>query len=124
MTITPVKNGAGDVTHFIAIKLDITERKRAEERICRLAQAVENSAELIAIADPDGRISLPTMLCFRPLGTRKPKLLESSLERRSSRATIRRLSMKKFEPVRSFGGVDGEANASAAARMIATFPYS
>ena len=57
MTITPVKNGSGDITHFIAIKLDITERKRADERICRLAQVVENSAELIAIGDPDGRIS-------------------------------------------------------------------
>jgi len=37
MTITPVKNAAGDITHFIAIKLDITERKTAEEQIRRLA---------------------------------------------------------------------------------------
>ena len=37
MTITPVKNGAGDITHFIAIKLDITERKLAEEQIRHLA---------------------------------------------------------------------------------------
>lgn len=42
--------------HFIAIKLDITERKLSEERICRLAQVVENSAEMIAIGDPEGRI--------------------------------------------------------------------
>lgn len=33
MTITPVKNGTGDITHFIAIKLDITERKRLEEQL-------------------------------------------------------------------------------------------
>ena len=37
MTITPVKNGAGDITHFIAIKLDISERKQAEEQIRRQA---------------------------------------------------------------------------------------
>jgi two-component system cell cycle response regulator len=37
MTITPVKNGVGKVTHFIAIKLDITERKRVEEQIRQLA---------------------------------------------------------------------------------------
>ena len=37
MTITPVKNGNGDITHFIAIKLDITERKQAEEQIRHLA---------------------------------------------------------------------------------------
>jgi len=37
MTITPVKNPAGEITHFIAIKLDITERKLAEEQIRQLA---------------------------------------------------------------------------------------
>ena len=37
MTITPVKNGTGDITHFIAIKLDISERKQAEEQIRRQA---------------------------------------------------------------------------------------
>jgi diguanylate cyclase (GGDEF)-like protein/PAS domain S-box-containing protein len=39
MTITPVKSATGDVTHFIAIKLDITERKLAEEHIRHLALA-------------------------------------------------------------------------------------
>jgi diguanylate cyclase (GGDEF)-like protein/PAS domain S-box-containing protein len=38
MTITPVRNAAGEITHFIAIKLDITERKLAEEQIRQLAQ--------------------------------------------------------------------------------------
>jgi two-component system cell cycle response regulator len=37
MTITPVMDGTGDSTHFIAIKLDITERKRAEAQIRQLA---------------------------------------------------------------------------------------
>jgi two-component system, cell cycle response regulator len=37
MTITPVNNAAGDITHFIAIKLDITDRKLAEEQIRQLA---------------------------------------------------------------------------------------
>jgi len=37
MTITPVKNAAGDITHFIAIKLDITERKAVEEQIRQMA---------------------------------------------------------------------------------------
>jgi two-component system cell cycle sensor histidine kinase/response regulator CckA len=68
MTITPVQNVTGDITHFIAIKLDITERKRAGERICRLAQAVENSAELIAIGDPDGRISFANQALLQATG--------------------------------------------------------
>ncbi len=32
-TITPVKNDAGDIVHYIAIKQDITERKQAEDRL-------------------------------------------------------------------------------------------
>lgn len=37
MTVTPVKGPTGEITHFIAIKLDITERKQAEEQIRNLA---------------------------------------------------------------------------------------
>jgi PAS domain S-box-containing protein len=70
-----VKNGAGDVTHFIAIKLDIAERKRAEERICRLAQAVENSAELIAIANPDGRISFANHALLQATGYKDTEII-------------------------------------------------
>ena len=40
MTITPVSTPAGAITHFIAIKQDITERRRAEEQI--KASAAEN----------------------------------------------------------------------------------
>jgi two-component system cell cycle response regulator len=37
MTIAPVKNATGEITHFIAIKLDISERRLAEEEIRHLA---------------------------------------------------------------------------------------
>lgn len=57
MTIAPVNDDAGAITHFVAIKRDITSRKRLHERIQRLAIAVENSSNLIAITDPDLRIT-------------------------------------------------------------------
>jgi PAS domain S-box-containing protein len=41
MTITPVRDSAGAITNFIAIKQDVTERKRAEEEIHRLNQDLE-----------------------------------------------------------------------------------
>jgi sigma-B regulation protein RsbU (phosphoserine phosphatase) len=44
MTITPVRNAAGEISHFIAIKQDVTERKTAEEAQARLA-AIEGSRE-------------------------------------------------------------------------------
>lgn len=36
-TITPVLDEKGQISHFVAVKLDVTERKRAEERIKYLA---------------------------------------------------------------------------------------
>ena len=32
-TITPVRSGSGDITHFVAVKQDITKRKRSEEML-------------------------------------------------------------------------------------------
>lgn len=37
MTITPVHDASGVITHFVAVKQDITERRRQEERIAYLA---------------------------------------------------------------------------------------
>lgn len=45
-TVTPVLDEAGQVTHFIAIKLDISERKRAE---ARLRQSTERLGAMRAI---------------------------------------------------------------------------
>jgi chemotaxis family two-component system sensor kinase Cph1 len=50
MTITPVRAGGGDITHFVAVKQDITERKRAEEKLAGLAQTLaEKNKELEAV---------------------------------------------------------------------------
>ncbi len=44
-TITPVRDNRGDITHFIAIKQDITERKALETRLLR-AQRLESIGTL------------------------------------------------------------------------------
>jgi signal transduction histidine kinase len=50
MTITPVRAGDGDITHFVAVKQDITERRRAEEKLATLAQTLaEKNKELETI---------------------------------------------------------------------------
>ena len=41
MTITPVQNTQGEVTHFIAIKLDISERKRSEQALAETRDLLE-----------------------------------------------------------------------------------
>jgi len=53
----PLLDAAGQVTGLAGISLDITERKRAEEAMVRLATAVEQAAETIVITDAGGKIT-------------------------------------------------------------------
>jgi PAS domain S-box-containing protein len=56
MTITPVRDAAGAISNFIAIKQDVTARKAAEEAQRFLASIVESVQDAIIGAAPDGRI--------------------------------------------------------------------
>jgi PAS domain S-box-containing protein len=62
MTITPVRDISGAITHFIAIKQDITERKRAEkaleERTAYLSTLIESSPLGIVVLDTEERIQM------------------------------------------------------------------
>ena len=59
-SISPIRGGDGAITHFLAVKEDVTSRKKAEEelRIQRayFHQLFENSPEGVAIIDSDERI--------------------------------------------------------------------
>ena len=62
-TIFPCKDSTGAIVKFLAIRTDITARKRAEEEILRsrklLADILDAASEVSIIAtDPDGTISL------------------------------------------------------------------
>jgi PAS domain S-box-containing protein len=55
-TITPITNRTGDITHFLAVKEDITERRRAEKEF-RLTQfSVEHASAAIQWMNSEGRI--------------------------------------------------------------------
>lgn len=54
MTITPVKESDGTIAHFIAIKQDVTERKRAEEKSIQLS----HQNELILASAGEGIVGL------------------------------------------------------------------
>ncbi|HEY4978099.1 MAG TPA: PAS domain S-box protein, partial [Candidatus Acidoferrum sp.] len=75
MTITPVKSDNGEISHFIAIKIDITERKRAEARICLLAEAVENSGELICITNSDGIVLVVNQALLQATGYKESEVI-------------------------------------------------
>lgn len=55
-TIAPIMSTAGEITHFIAVKEDITEKINRELEIKRLSMAVEQSPVSIAITDTEGNM--------------------------------------------------------------------
>jgi PAS domain S-box-containing protein len=56
LTITPVRDRAGGITHFVAVEQDITLRRQAEEARAQLAAIVESSDEAIISATLEGPI--------------------------------------------------------------------
>lgn len=57
-SISPLRNDGGEISHFIAIKEDITERLNAEEQLRMVAAVFETSNEAIMIADQNGLIKV------------------------------------------------------------------
>ncbi len=66
--ITPVTDERGKITNYIAVKQDITARKKAEETIRKLSQAVEQSASTIVITDREGNIEYANSAFSRVTG--------------------------------------------------------
>ncbi|RXT08969.1 EAL domain-containing protein [Ammoniphilus sp. CFH 90114] len=56
LTIDAVKDEEGQITHFVGIFWDITERKRTEEKLHLYSRIFENTSEGIMITDTRGTI--------------------------------------------------------------------
>jgi PAS domain S-box-containing protein len=56
--VAPVKNESGEITHFVTIKDDITERRQAEEALLeseeKLRSTLESVDDLVFVLDKDG----------------------------------------------------------------------
>lgn len=79
-TISPVCNTDGQITHFVAVKRDITDRKRIEEAL-RLTQfAVDRAADAIIWMRPDGRFIYVNKAACRLFGYSAAELLLMSIQ--------------------------------------------
>src|SRR3990172_7387451 len=72
MTITPVAAANGEVDHFVAIKQDVTERRRAEAALAeseeRLRTLFENAPVGIGVADVQGHLLAYNDAMLKPGG--------------------------------------------------------
>ncbi|HEB96553.1 MAG TPA: EAL domain-containing protein [Sedimenticola thiotaurini] len=55
-SISPLRNERGEITHYIAVKEDITERRQAEQQLRMSAAVFDTTTEGIMVTDPDGTI--------------------------------------------------------------------
>jgi len=72
VSISPVKGGAGEIRNFVAVKEDITQRKRHEEALIRSDERIrlllESTAEAIFGMDLLGNCTFANPSCARLLG--------------------------------------------------------
>jgi PAS domain S-box-containing protein len=71
-SISPVKGPGGEIRNFVAVKEDITERKRAEDALNRSDERIrlllESTAEAIYGVDLEGDCTFANPACARVLG--------------------------------------------------------
>ena len=73
--ITPLRDASGTVTHYVALKENITARKQQEEQLRKLFMAVEQSPESIVITDLDARIEYTNQAFHRNTGYSSEEIL-------------------------------------------------
>jgi two-component system, NtrC family, sensor kinase len=72
--IAPIRSNDGQISHFLAVKEDITRRKQAENDL-RLAKfALENASDSVLWVDPQARILYANQAACRVLGHSRQEL--------------------------------------------------
>jgi two-component system NtrC family sensor kinase len=81
-TITPVLDAHGALTHFVAIKQDVTERRRAAEALRQSEEhfrsLIHNARDMIFVVDADGLMRYASPSMERVLGYRPDELVGRS----------------------------------------------
>ena len=82
MTITPVRIGGSSITHFVAIKQDITERKQTEETLAQAKAAAEaaNVAKSQFLANMSHELRTPMNAILGMIDVALPKALEPTVQ--------------------------------------------
>ncbi|MGA9527851.1 MAG: PAS domain S-box protein [Terriglobales bacterium] len=78
-TITPITNLRGEITHFLAVKEDITERKQAGKKLRQMQFSLEKASDSVFWIDAQARIVYANEAACRSLGHPHEELLTLSI---------------------------------------------
>jgi PAS domain S-box-containing protein len=78
VTIAPVTNDDGDVTHYVGFQQDITDRKEYEQDLELFRKAVEQAGHGILITDREGTIEYANPVYARDTGYARETLVGSN----------------------------------------------
>jgi two-component system sensor histidine kinase/response regulator len=81
-SISPIKSDEGEITHFVAVKQDITERKKAEEALLeaknRMQAIIDGVHSLVFIKDLKGRHLLVNTYFEEAFGLSKEAVIDKT----------------------------------------------
>jgi PAS domain S-box-containing protein len=84
MTITPVKDERGESTNFVAVKNDVTERKKNEKELInerkRFAQLLDSTPDAIVIINSEGIIEVVNNQLLSILGYKREEVIGQTIE--------------------------------------------
>lgn len=75
LSVHCVRSGSGDVSYFIALIKDISDRKRAEEALLLTQASVDGAAEMVAWFTSSGRVLYVNETLCRALGYSREELM-------------------------------------------------
>jgi PAS domain S-box-containing protein len=99
MTITPVRDEAGQISHFVAVKEDITERKQAEDRIREQAEIIDHAPLAILITGLDHRITYCNHGAVELYGLSREELLGRTAEEILAPEAVPRIAAARAEAI-------------------------
>ncbi len=106
--LTAVRDERGKVVDIVCVGRDITERKRAEQELRRLAMIVEQAGEGIAVADLDGNIQFVNQAWADMHGYEQADLIGRHLSMFHNEEQMKREVIPFNEKVKREGYATGE----------------
>jgi len=106
-TVTPIRDEGGEITCFIAVKQDISERKQAERSVKLLAHALKSTDECVTITDPSDHILFVNEAFQRVFGYAEEELIGKHIDIVRSRCNLA-AKVEEILPGTLRGGWRGE----------------